>query len=176
MATAVVGPGEPIPSLAFRVLAYEKDLPDSRRRHNAGNAGNAHMAGNDARAGGNRWVHCKRRRLRFGISEPIPSLAISSFGGRKDLLDSRRLYLGSINILWLLSRPKGRNFRGEELGRGRRETESPQGRQNLFGRLARLPRAAPFKRPNRILGPSTQGGNIGARVYKAVSERYAPKR
>jgi hypothetical protein len=50
----------------------------------------------------------------------------------------------------LLSRPKGRNSGGEELGRGRWETVSPQGRQNLYGRLARLPRAAPFKRPNRI--------------------------
>ena len=111
-----------------------------------------------------------------GFSSSGAPLRRSTAPTRSLRSDSRRLDLGSINILWLLSRPKGRNFRGEELGRGRRETESPQGRQNLFGRLARLPRAAPFKRPNRILGPSTQGGNIGARVYKAVSERYAPKR
>src|SRR6266404_8196471 len=42
------------------------------------------------------------------------------------------LYLGSVHTLSLLSRPKGRNCRAEELGRGRRETASPQGRSCLM--------------------------------------------
>jgi hypothetical protein len=40
----------------------------------------------------------------------------------------RYLYLAPINTLSFLSRPKGRNFRAEELGRGRWETASPEGR------------------------------------------------
>jgi hypothetical protein len=42
--------------------------------------------------------------------------------------DSRRLYLASTDTFPLLSRPKGRNSKDEELGRGRWETASPQGR------------------------------------------------
>ena len=85
------------------------------------------------------WRKAQQLRISFQVG--------TETGG---ILDSRRLYLASNNTLSLLSRPKGRNSRGEELGRGRWETASPQGRENLFGRLARLPRAAPFKRPNRI--------------------------
>jgi hypothetical protein len=47
------------------------------------------------------------------------------------ILRSRRdapLYLAFTNTFPFLSRPKGRNSGGEELGRGRWETVSPKGR------------------------------------------------
>jgi hypothetical protein len=101
-----------------------------------------------------------------------------SLRGHFSITESKRhtspLYLRPPTILPFLSRPKGRNSRSEELGRGRWETARPKGRQNLARRLAHLPRAGAFKRLNRILGRSKSGWNR-ARVYKASSESYPPK-
>jgi hypothetical protein len=93
---------------------------------------------------GERW------RLRL-LGPPPQSLRSTALAGNTRLPNRTVAACTLLPVTFLLlSRPKGRNSGGEELGRGRWETVSPQGRQNLYGRLARLPRAAPFKRPNRI--------------------------